>query len=33
MPVCTSAVGLVLIISIYRHFRTSNVDEVKELKG
>ena len=28
-----AAVGLALIISIYRHFRTSNVDEVKELKG
>ena len=28
-----AAVGLALTISIYRHFRTSNVDEVKELKG
>ena len=28
-----AAVGLALIIAIYRHYRTSNVDEVKELKG
>lgn len=28
-----AAVGLALIISIYRHLRTSNVDEVNTLKG
>jgi NADH-quinone oxidoreductase subunit K len=28
-----AAVGLALIIAIYRHFKTSNLDEVKELKG
>lgn len=28
-----AAVGLALIIAIYRHCKTSNVDEVKELKG
>lgn len=28
-----AAVGLALIIAIYRHYKTSNVDEVKELKG
>jgi len=28
-----AAVGLVLIIAIYRHKKTSNLDEVKELKG
>ncbi len=28
-----AAVGLALIIAIYRHYKTSNLDEVKELKG
>jgi NADH-quinone oxidoreductase subunit K len=28
-----AAVGLALIIAVYRHYRTANVDEVKELKG
>ena len=28
-----AAVGLALIIAIYRHYQTSNLDEVKELKG
>ncbi len=28
-----AAVGLALIISIYRHYKTTNVDEVNELKG
>lgn len=28
-----AAVGLALIIAIYRHYRTSNVDEVNSLKG
>ena len=28
-----AAVGLALIISIYRHYRTANVDEVEEMKG
>jgi len=28
-----AAVGLALIITIYRHFKTSNVDKVEELKG
>ena len=28
-----SAVGMALIISIYRHYKTTNVDEVNSLKG
>ena len=28
-----AAVGLALVIAIYRHCKTSNLDEVKELKG
>lgn len=28
-----AAVGLALVIAIYRHYRTSNVDEMKGLKG
>ena len=28
-----AAVGLALIIAIYRHKKTSNLDEVKDLKG
>ena len=28
-----AAVGLALIISIYRHYRTANVDEMNSLKG
>ncbi len=28
-----AAVGLALIITIYRHFKTANVDKVEELKG
>ena len=28
-----AAVGLALIISIYRHYRTVNLDEIKNLKG
>jgi NADH:ubiquinone oxidoreductase subunit K len=28
-----AAVGLALIIAIYRHYRTANVDEVKSMKG
>ena len=28
-----AAVGLALIIAIYRHYRTANVDQVKEMKG
>jgi NADH:ubiquinone oxidoreductase subunit K len=28
-----AAVGLALIISIYRHFKSAKLDEVKELKG
>jgi NADH:ubiquinone oxidoreductase subunit K len=28
-----AAVGLALIIAIYRHYKTSNLDEVKELNG
>ena len=27
------AVGLALIITIYRHFKTANVDKVEDLKG
>ena len=28
-----AAVGLALIISIYRHYKTSNVDQIASLKG
>ncbi|MDW8310239.1 MAG: NADH-quinone oxidoreductase subunit NuoK [Verrucomicrobiales bacterium] len=28
-----AAVGLALVIAIYRHYRTANVDEVNRLKG
>jgi NADH-quinone oxidoreductase subunit K len=28
-----AAVGLALIIAIYRHYRTANVDDVNLLKG
>jgi NADH-quinone oxidoreductase subunit K len=28
-----AAVGLALIISVYRHYRTTNVDELTQLKG
>jgi len=28
-----AAVGLALIIAVYRHYKTSNLDELKELKG
>src|SRR5213080_3653349 len=28
-----SAVGLALVIAIYRHFRTTNVDKLDQLKG
>jgi NADH-quinone oxidoreductase subunit K len=28
-----AAVGLALIIAIYRHYRTVNLDEIKDLKG
>ena len=28
-----AAVGLALIITIYRHFKTTNVDKVEDLKG
>src|SRR5947207_10312574 len=28
-----AAVGLALIISIYRHYKTTNLDEMKGLKG
>lgn len=28
-----ASVGLALIIAVYRHYKSSNVDEVKELKG
>ena len=28
-----AAVGLALIISIYRHYRTANVDQVDSMKG
>ena len=28
-----AAVGLALIIAIYRHFKTANVDEINSLKG
>jgi len=28
-----AAVGLALIIAIYRHYRTANLDQIKDLKG
>src|SRR3989442_12957310 len=28
-----TAVGLALIIAVYRHYRTSNVDQINTLKG
>ena len=28
-----AAVGLALIISIYRHYKTANVDEINSMKG
>jgi NADH:ubiquinone oxidoreductase subunit K len=28
-----AAVGLALIISIYRHYKTSNVDQMESMKG
>lgn len=28
-----AAVGLALIIAVYRHYRTPQVDEIRELKG
>ena len=28
-----AAVGLALVIAIYRHYRTTNVDQLNELKG
>ena len=28
-----AAVGLALIIAIYRHYKTSNVDEINSMKG
>ena len=28
-----AAVGLALIISIYRHYRTTNLDEIESMKG
>jgi NADH:ubiquinone oxidoreductase subunit K len=28
-----AAVGLALVIAVYRHFRTSDVDQLKQLKG
>jgi len=28
-----AAVGLALIIAIYRHYRTTNLDQMKDLKG
>jgi NADH-quinone oxidoreductase subunit K len=28
-----AAVGLAMVISVYRHFRTTNVDQLDQLKG
>jgi NADH:ubiquinone oxidoreductase subunit K len=28
-----AAVGLALIISIYRHYKTSNIDQMESMKG
>ncbi len=28
-----AAVGLALVIAVYRHYRTTNVDQLNQLKG
>ena len=28
-----AAVGLALVIAVYRHYRTTNIDQIDELKG
>nr|MBA2270541.1 NADH-quinone oxidoreductase subunit K [Chthoniobacterales bacterium] len=28
-----AAVGLALVIAVYRHYRTTNVDELNSMKG
>ena len=33
VAVCEAAVGLAIILSVYRHFQTSVPDEISELKG
>ncbi|HEU5146678.1 MAG TPA: NADH-quinone oxidoreductase subunit NuoK [Chryseosolibacter sp.] len=33
IAVCEAAVGLAIILSVYRHFHTSVPDEIAELKG
>lgn len=33
VAVCEAAVGLAIILSVYRHFQTSVPDEIAELKG
>lgn len=33
VAVCEVAVGLAIVLSVYRHFHTSVPDEVSELKG
>lgn len=33
VAVCEAAVGLAIVLSVYRHFQTSVPDEIAELKG
>ena len=33
VAVCEAAVGLAIVLSVYRHFATSVPDEIAELKG
>lgn len=33
IAVCESAIGLAIILQVYRHYKTSIPDEVTELKG
>lgn len=33
VAVCEAAVGLAIVLSVYRHFHTSVPDEIAELKG
>lgn len=33
IAVCEAAVGLALVLQVYRHYRTSYPDELSELKG
>src|SRR5256714_15673719 len=33
IPAAEAAVGLALVIAVYRHYRTTNVDHLNQLKG